>query len=163
MRDDELRLRVPVDDAAEVVRDRRQAAPAVDQHRHVPLGRKLEDRREPVVVEQELLGARMQLDSSRAAVEAADGLADRVFGEVQPDEGDQLAARTLGVGERPVVAGLEPGMPVGLVEAEHEAARDPVLLHAADQVVVDAQHPVDVRAEVRVRVEDVGAGGELAL
>src|SRR3954451_20736303 len=33
----------------------------------------------------------------------------------------------------------------------------------ANQVVVDAEHPVDVGAEVRVRVEDVGAVGELAL
>jgi hypothetical protein len=39
--------------------------------------------------------------------------------------------------------------------------RHPLLLNAADQVVVDADHPVDVVAEMRVRVEDLGAFGKL--
>ena len=57
VRDDQLRL-VARRQARELVRDRRQAAAAVDQDRHVAVGGELEDRREPLVVEQELLRAR---------------------------------------------------------------------------------------------------------
>ena len=42
--DDQLRLGVAVDEPREVVGDRRQAAAAVDQDRHAPLGRELEHR-----------------------------------------------------------------------------------------------------------------------
>ena len=63
--------------------------------------------------------------------------------------------------ERPVVAGPEAGMPVGLVEAEHEGPRDAVAVHGADQLLVAPDHPVDVRAEVGVGVEDLEVGGEI--
>ncbi len=119
-------------------------------------------RREPFVVEQELLRARMELDAACAAIETPLRLADRILGQVEADERDQLAAAALCVGERPVVAGAKPWMPVRLVEAEHEAVGHPVLLRPADEVVVDPDHPVDVRAEMRVRVEDVGAVRKLA-
>ena len=51
-------------------------------------------------------------------------------------------------------------MAVGLVEAEHETAGDPVLVHPALEILVDPDHAVDVGAEMRVSVEDVGALGE---
>src|SRR6476469_2649861 len=103
----------------------------------------------------------MQLDAPGAEIEHARRLADRILRQVEADERDQLSARALRVGERAVVAGPEARMPVRLVEAEHVAAGESVLLHAADQVVVDADHAVDVRPEMRVRVEDVGALGKL--
>ena len=77
VRDDQLRVRVRVDEACEVVGDRRQAAATVDEDRHAPLGRDREDRCEPLVVEHELLRARVELDAARAEVEAALGLLDR--------------------------------------------------------------------------------------
>src|SRR5438093_12278228 len=104
----------------------------------------------------------MELDPAPTEVEHARRLADRILGEVEPDEGDHLPFRSLREGERPVVARAKAGMPVGLVEAEHEAAGDAVLLHAALQVLVDADHAVDVGAEMRVRIEDVGALWQLA-
>ena len=51
-------------------------------------------------------------------------------------------------------------MPVGLVETEHEGPRDPVRRHQPVELVVVADHAVDVVAEVQVRVEDVRAFGE---
>ena len=50
-------------------------------------------------------------------------------------------------------------MPVGLVEAEHEAARDAVAVHHPLELLVVPDHPVDVVPEMGVRVEDVGAAG----
>jgi hypothetical protein len=48
--DDQLRAGVALDEPVQVVGDRRQAAPAVDQDRHTALGGELEDRRQPLVV-----------------------------------------------------------------------------------------------------------------
>ena len=160
VRDDQLRRRVCVDEAREVVGDRRQAAAAVDEDRYAPLGRDREHRREALVVEHELLRARVQLDAARAAIEAALGFVDRIFGQVEPDEGDHPPVRARGELERAVVAGAEPGMPVGLVEAEDVAPRDPVPVHGRLELLEAPGHPVDVVAEVRVRVEDVGACGQ---
>jgi len=53
-------------------------------------------------------------------------------------------------------------VPVGLVEAEHEAARHPVPVHQLDQVVIPPDHAVDVLAEVNVGVEDLRIFGQLA-
>ena len=92
-----------VDEPREVVGDRRQAAAAVDQDRDAALGGELEDRRETLVVQQEALGARMELDPARAGVEAAGRLLDRVLAQVEPDEGDEPAVRALCVRERAVV------------------------------------------------------------
>ena len=47
-------------------------------------------------------------------------------------------------------------MAVRLVQAEHEAARDPVTVVDGHQIVVAAAEPVDVLAEMDVRVEDLG-------
>ena len=77
---------VALDEVGQAVGDRRQAAPAVDQDRNAALGRELEDRREPLVVQMELLGARVQLDPARAGVEAARRLFDRILVQVEPDE-----------------------------------------------------------------------------
>ena len=108
--------------------------------------------------EQELLRARMELDPAGAEVEAATRLLDRPLVEVEPHERDEPAVRARRELERPVVPGAEARVPVGLVEAEHVRARDAVAVHPAEQLVVDADHPVDVVAEMRVRVEDVEIG-----
>jgi hypothetical protein len=160
MGDDQLRL-VRVHQACERVGDRRQAATAVDQDRHPAVGCELEDRREPLVVEQELLRARMQLDPAGAAVEAARRLLDRALRQVEADEGHELAAASLRKGERAVVGGAEARVPVGLVEAEHERARDPVRPLDPQQLVEIAAHAVDVGAEMDVRVEDLGPRRQL--
>ena len=52
-------------------------------------------------------------------------------------------------------------MPVGLVEAEDETARDAVAVEQSLELLEAADHPVDVAAEMRVRVEDVGTGRQL--
>ena len=52
-------------------------------------------------------------------------------------------------------------MPVGLVEAEHERAGDPVRALDPQQLVEVAAHAVDVRAEVDVGVEDLGVRRQL--
>ena len=129
----------------------------MDQDRNLPFGRELEDGREPLVVQQELLRSGMELDPPPTAVEDACGLSDRVFGEVESDERDHPPLRSFGERQRPVVAGAEPGMPVRLVQTEHEAAGDAVLVHPPLQVLVDPDHAVDVGAEVRVGIGDVGA------
>ena len=59
------------------------------------------------------------------------------------------------VGERAVVRGAEARVAVGLVEAEHERARDPVALLALDELVEVADHAVHVRPQMDVRVEDL--------
>ena len=142
-------------------RDRRQAAAAVDQDRDVPLGGEREHRIEPLVREQELLRPGMELDPARAEVEAPLRLGDRVLGEVEAHEGDEPAVRRLlREGERAIVAGAERRVAVGLVQAEHERALDPVPVLQLDQVVVAPGHPVDVVAEVDVRVEDPRAFGQ---
>ena len=119
-----VRLGVALDERREPGRDRRQPAAAVDQDRHAPLGRELEHRPEPLVGRVEALRARVQLDPARAGVEAARRLLDRRLVQVEPDERDEPPVRARGERERAVVRGAEGGMPVGLVEAEHERARD---------------------------------------
>src|SRR5581483_11096048 len=104
----------------ELFRDRRQAAARVDEDRYAVLGRQGEDRREPLVVEQELLGTGMELDAARAEVEAPARLLDRPLVEREPNEGDEPPLGARRELERAVVAGAEAGMPVGLVEAEDE-------------------------------------------
>ena len=77
MRDDQLGSGVLVDEPREIVGDRRQPTAAVDQDRHPPFAGQLEHGCEPLVVEQETLRARMELDPSRPTVEATDRLLDR--------------------------------------------------------------------------------------
>jgi hypothetical protein len=108
----------------------------------------------------ESLRARVQLDPARPGIEAAAGLVERRFVQVEAHEGDQAALASLGERERAVVRRREAWMTVVLVEAEHEGARDAVLRHQRFQLVVVADHAVDVVAEVEVRVEDVGAVGK---
>ena len=66
-----------------------------------------------------------------------------------------------GVGERAVVRGGERRLAVGLVEAEREGALDPDPIEDGEQLVGPAAHAVDVVTEVRVGVEEDGAGGNL--
>ena len=80
---------MPVDDPMEVVGDRRQPSPAVDQDRHASLRRQREDRLESLVVQEELLGPRVQLDPPGAEIEAAGRLLDRLLAQVEPHEGDE--------------------------------------------------------------------------
>ena len=53
-------------------------------------------------------------------------------------------------------------MAVGLVHAEHEAARDAVGVADPLEVLVDPDHAVDVVAEMDVDIEDVGTCRELS-
>ena len=92
MRDDQLRLRIAVDERGELARDRRQAAAAVDQDRDAALRGQSEDRRQALVVQEEALRAGVQLDPASAEIEAADGLLDWMLTEVETDERDQGAA-----------------------------------------------------------------------
>ena len=160
MGDDQLGV-VALDELGQAIGDRRQASPAVDQDRDAAFGSELEDRHEPLVVQVELLCPRVQLDPAGAGIEAADGLGDRLLGQVEPDERHEAPVRALRVGQRAVVRGAERRVPVGLVEAEHERSRDSVQLLAGDQLVEVSDHPVDVGAEMDVRVEDLGAFGQL--
>src|SRR5262249_47963377 len=97
-----------------------QAAAAVDEDRHLPFGRELEHGREPLVVQQELLRTRMELDPARAEIQAALRLLDRALAHVEAHERDQSTVASRSELERAVVAGPEAGVPVRLVEAEHE-------------------------------------------
>jgi hypothetical protein len=162
VRDDQLRAGVALHESVQVVGDGREAAAAVDEDRDSALGRQLEHGREALVVQQEALRPRVELDPARAEVEAARRLLDRLLGEVEAHERDQAAARACGVLERPVVRRAEGRVPVDLVHAEHETARDPVAVVDPLEVVVDPVHPVDVVTEVDVGVEDLGAFGQLA-
>ena len=51
-------------------------------------------------------------------------------------------------------------MPVGLVQAEGERARDGVALEEGKQLVERGHEPVDVVPHVDVRVEELGALGD---
>ena len=155
MREDQLRAGVVVDELLQPRGDRRQAAAGVDEDRDAALGREREHRDEALVVREELLRARMELDPAGAEVEAAPRLLERALVEVEPDERDEPPFGPRGERERPVVPGAEARPALGLVEAEHVRARHAVAVHPADELVVDADHPVDVVAEMRVRVEDV--------
>ena len=107
--EDQLRAGVRVDETLEPFGDRRQAAAGVDQDRDAALGGEREDGGEPLVVEQELLRARMELDPAGAEVEAAVRLLDRPLVEREPHERDQPALGARGELERPVVARPEAG------------------------------------------------------
>jgi hypothetical protein len=132
----------------------------VDLDRYPALLGEREDRRQPLVGRVEPLRPRVQLDPARPRVEAAGGLLDRGLVQVEADERDQPAGRALRELERAVVRRAERGVTVGLVEAEHEGPRDPVVRHQLLEPVVVADHPVDVGAQMEMRVEDVGAGRE---
>jgi type II secretory pathway component PulL len=144
-----------------VVGDRRQPAAGVDEDRHAALGGDREDGRETVVVEQELLRARMELDAAGAAVEAALCLLDRALGQVEADKRNQSPLGALRVLERAVVGRAKSWMPVWLVHAEHEAARDACRVVDALQLLVDADIAVDVVSKMDVSVEDLRALGQL--
>ena len=77
------------------------------------------------------------------------------FCEVEPDERHEPALGARRVVERAVVRGAEAGMPVGLVEAEHERARDAVALLPLEELVEVADHSVHVGPQMDVRVEDL--------
>ena len=134
----------------------------MDQDWDASLRGDLEHRREPLVGRGELLRARVQLDAARPGVEAAPRLLDRRLVQVEAHERDQAPAAALRERKGAVVRRAEGGMAVGLVEAEHERARDAVALHQRLELVVVADHPVDVVAEVEVRVEDLCALGDQA-
>ena len=145
---DQLNAGVRVDEALESGSDRRQTTTGVDEDRHAALGGQGEDGREPFVVEEELLGAGVELDAARAEVEAAAGLLDGAFAEVEAHERDEASLRAGGELQRPVVARSKAGVPIWLVEAEHEGPRD-------------AEALLDLLEECGVGVEDVEVGREI--
>ena len=152
--DDQLRV-VTVDERGQLDRDRRKAAAAVDEDRHAAVGGEPEDGREPLVVQVELLGARVEFDAARARIEAARGLADRILVQVEPHERNEPSVGARREGERAVVRGAEGRMAVGLVETEHERSGESIALLARHQLVEVADPPVDVGAEMDMRVEDL--------
>ena len=72
-------------------RDRRQSAARVDEDRDVALGCEREHGDEPLVLGQELLRARMELDPAGAEVEATRGFLHWPFVEVEPNERNQAS------------------------------------------------------------------------
>ena len=108
MGDDQLRVRVGVDEAREVVGDRRQPAPPwirIGTRRSAASAKT----GQPLVVQQEALRARVQLDPARAQVETAFGLADGVFRQVEPHERDKAALGALAVLEVRSFGARNPG------------------------------------------------------
>src|SRR4029077_17585083 len=122
MGEDQLRSRVRVAETLEFGRDRRQTATGVDEDRDATLRREREDGGKSLVVEQELLRARVQLDPAGAEVEAAARFLDRSLVEREPDERGQPSVCARRELERPVVSRAEARVPVGLVEAEDVGA-----------------------------------------
>ena len=159
MGEDEAHARVPARGLEGVPAQRGDAAPRVHQHREAALVREGEHRREAGVVERELLGARMELDAARAAVERALGLGGRVVGRVEAAEGEQAALAPLRLLDHHVVRRR---VAVELVHGEDERARvDP--LQRADQLLAAAAVAVGVvEPDVRVGVERLEAGQLLA-
>ena len=160
VRQDELGLRVVLDEVLEVLRDRRQAAPGMDQDRHAPLGGEPEHRIEPALAEIEFLCPRVQLDPLRPVVEAAGGLGDRIGGQVEPAEGDERAVRGRRPLEHAVVRHPVGREAVGIVEREREAAIDAVPPHRIQELLGRLREAVLVDAEVRMRVPDADVVGE---
>ena len=99
---------------------------------------------------------------ARAGLETASRLVERRLVQVEAHERDQTSFRTRRERQRSVVRGAERRVAVGLVEAEHERARDAVAAHHLGELVVVADHAVDVVPQMEVRVEDLGAGRQLA-
>src|SRR5205809_395515 len=75
----------------------------VGDHRQPALGRQGEHRLEALVVEPELLRARVELDATRAAPKCALRLAQRLVGGIETAEGHQAAARARGLLDHAVV------------------------------------------------------------
>ena len=148
--------------AFEILGDGRQSTAAVDENRDSALDGELEDRLEASVVECERLGAGVELDSSRPEVEAALRLVERIRGQIEADERNEPSARALRVRQRAVVRHAERGLAVVLVHAEDERVREAVLVEDRRELVVIADHPVDVIPEMGVRVEEPRVLGELA-
>ena len=106
----------------QVLADRRHAAAGVDQHRQAVLLGQREHRVEPVVVDGELLGARVQLDAAGAEREAAARLVDRALVEVEPGQRHEQAVGLGGPAEHAVVRRAVRRRAVGLVQREDERA-----------------------------------------
>ena len=102
----------------------------------------------------------MELDAAGAEVEAAGRLLDRALGEIEPHERNEDALRALGGSECPVVRRPERGLAVRLVHAEGEGPPDSIPPEDGHEVVVGSDEPVDVPANVDVRVEDLRVLGD---
>ncbi len=167
VRDDQLRIRIALDQAREMVGDRRQPPPPVNQDRNAPLRRESEDRIEPLVVQEKSLRPRVQLDSPCSPVETADRLDDGLLCEVEADERDQQTVRAGSGLERAVVGGTERRVTIGLVEAEAERPRHAGRAEERLELLAATGEAVDVGAAVHVRVEELevrrNARGELAI
>ena len=128
----------------------------MDQDRHAPLGGELEHRPEPLVGRAEPLRARMELDPAGAGVEAAPRLLDRRLVEVEADERDEPSLDRSANASVRSFAALNAGCRSGSSRQNMNAREMPYLSISLELVVV-ADHAVDVVPEVQVRVEDVGA------
>ena len=117
----ELGLRVVLDEVLEVLRDRRQAAPGMDQDRHAPFRREPEHRIELALAEIEFLGPGVELDPPRPG-RGSGRLGDRLGGQVEPAEGDERAVRRRGPLQDAVVGDPVGREAVGIVQGEREAA-----------------------------------------
>ena len=98
----------------------------------------------------------------RSGVERAHRLLHRARGQVEADEGDEEpvgAGRRL---QRAVVRGAEGRLAVRLVQAEREGPLDAPAPEEGGEVLVGRDHPVDVAADVDVRVEQGRPGRDEA-
>ena len=160
MGQDQLGLGMVLDEPAQVIGDRRQAASGVDQDRHAPLGGELEHRVEPALAEVELLGAGVELDAPRAPVEAALCLGDRLGGQVEPAERDERAVGRRRPLEHTVVGYPVGGKAVGVVQRKRERPLDALGAHRVEELLGRLGEAVLVDAEMRVRVPDPNVVGE---
>src|SRR5262245_9702571 len=97
----------------------------------------------------------MQLDPAGAAVETTQRLLEGIRGEIEADERQQASRGALRVFQRSVVRGSESRLPIGLVEAEHERSGEAVAREQRSELVVVADHAVDVVSEVGVGIEEL--------
>jgi hypothetical protein len=159
--DDQLRVGIGLGEPVEVVGDRRQPAPPVDEDGNPAFGGELEHWHQPLVVERKALRPGMELDPARPSIEAADGLVDwPLASQVEADERNQPAVRALGIAQGSVVGRPKRRLAVRLVHAEHERPRDAVLVHDPLELLVLAAEAVDVVAQMEVSIEDLGVPGQ---
>jgi hypothetical protein len=135
----------------------------VDEDRDPPVSCELEDRLEPLVVEEEALGPRVELDAARSEVDAPARLIDGMLGEVEASERNQKPVRLLGRLERPVVRGPKTRVAVGLIHAEAVGSDRAGVAKEREELVERRDEAVDVPAAVDVRVEDLGSRRDRSL
>ena len=89
--------------------------------------------------------------------------ADRIFGRVEAAEGQQSPLAFPGPGEHAVVRQTVGGCALGIVQREHAGPARAGVVEQCEQLWQAERAPVLVEPEMRVGVEDLGAGGTQAL